>query len=170
MRTARHSISGKQHPMPGQENRNAARRVTRNPHRHRPIAEPELVAVLNLPVDPRRHHRFHRQPTHDLVKYRPLPVRQIRRWPHTPRPHKRRIRPMGKHLHPIPATNDSRAADVVPMKVRQHQPPQIRRLKPTPPNRISNQRRGPRKTCINKREPIRIMPQISVPDRQPNEP
>jgi len=140
-----------------------------NGHRHGAVAEAEFVAVPDLAVDPRRYHWLRRKPAHDLVVNGPFPVGQVRCRPGRPSVNKRRVGVAGEHLHLAPAGDVGRGADVIGVEVREHQPPQVCGLVPALADGVGDQRRGPGEAGVDKGEPVGIVPQVSVPDRQADE-
>ncbi len=81
---ARYGVAGEQHLVPGKVERDAARRMAGHGHRYGPVAEAERVAVVQLPVNPGRHHGFGRELAHDLLVNGLFPVGQVRRRPRPP--------------------------------------------------------------------------------------
>ena len=162
-------VAGEQHLVPGEVERDAPRRVAGNGHRHGAVAEAELVAVLDLAVDPRRRHRLRREPAHDLVVEGPFPVGQVRCRPGRPGADERRVGAVGEHLHVALAGDVGRGPDVIGVEVRQHQPPQVGGLVSALPDRVGDQRRGPGKAGVDEGEPVGIVPQVGVPGRKADE-
>ena len=152
--------------------RDAARRVAGNGHRHGSVAETGLVAVRELAVDARRDERrrwLGRALARDLLVHRPFPVGQIRCGPASPGADERRVGVVREHFHLAPAGDVGGGADVVGVEVRQHQVPQVRGLVPGPADRVGEQRRGAGEPGIDEGQPLGVTPQVGVADRQADE-
>ncbi len=78
---ARRSVAGEQYLVPGKVERDAARRMAGHGYHYGTVAEAERVAVVQLPVNPGRHHGFGRELAHDLLVDGLFPVGQARRRP-----------------------------------------------------------------------------------------
>ena len=162
-------VPGEQDPVPGQVERKAPRRMAGNGDRHGAIAEPGLVTVRELAINPGRHHRLGREPPGDLVVDGPFPVGQVRGGPGHQAADERRVGVVREHLDSAPAGDTGCAADVVGMEVREYQPPQLRRFPSRPADRVGDQRRGAGKAGVDQRQAIGIGPQAGMPDREPDE-
>jgi len=167
-------VAGEQHLVPGQVHRDAPRRVAGSGHRDRAVAEAKPVAVGELPVDPRRNQRRHR-PRRELARDSlvdgPFPVGQVRGRPDAGGADERRVGLVREHRHLALALlgDVRRGADVVEMKVREHHLAQVRGLVPGLADRVVKQRRGAGQPGVDERQPVRVGPQVGVPDRKADE-
>jgi hypothetical protein len=142
---AGHGVAGEQDPVAGKVQRDAAWGVAGNGECRGTLAEAELVAVSEFPIDPRRDQRGRRlrwEPAPDLFEEGLFPVGQVWGRPDSRDTNERRVGMMREHLCPAVGGDVGRGADVVGVKVRQHQAPQFRGLAPRAADRVGKQRRA----------------------------
>jgi hypothetical protein len=113
------SVAGEHDLVAGKVERDAARCVAGNGHRHGTVAETDFVSVSDLAVDPRRDDRFRPELAHDLLVDGPFPVGQVRRRPGRCSADERRVGVVGEHFHLAPVSDGCRGPDLVGVEVRQ---------------------------------------------------
>ncbi len=86
--------------------------------------------------------------------------------PGRPGTDERRVVAVREHLYLAPAGDSGCGADVIGVEVRQHQPPQVCGLVPALADRVGDQRSGPGKASVDEGEPVGIVPQVGMPDRE----
>ena len=73
---------------------------------------------------------------------------------------------VGQHLDVAPAGDVGGGADVIGVEVRQDQAPQVGGLVPGLVDRRRDQRRGAGEAGVDEREPVGVVPQVGVADRE----
>ena len=76
---------------------------------------------------------------------------------------------MGEHRYLALAGEVGRGADVIGVKVRKRDPPQVGRLLPGLDDGIGEQARRAGEAGVDEGQPVGILPQVGVPDRQADE-